>query len=416
MSSKRIIKYMPIVAILIIAVFLRTYNLKQNVNYSDEQGKFLLETYQIWMNKEVKLIGPPTSFEYQGRKFFQGPVMYYLLIPELLIFNWHPLATSGFIISLNLFSILLVYLSVRKSFGVIGARLSAFLYAIFPVAVYYSKFVWNPNFLPLIGSLILAFLTELITLSWKAKVLMIGFLLGLGLQFHFQTTLLVAAILIYLLINTNKKLSTFFITIFGFLIGYLPIVLFEFRNNFYNLRTIWFVFKNGGFTTKNTLPKYYFLIFLPFLFYFLGKIPNIVNKYKKAVTWSIIVIAVILFTPSLITILKESPGMPPKWRFIYAQKAANIIVEQNLENINVANIVTPGTRAYGQRYLLTIRQQTIMDIDEYPDSEHLFVISNKNKQETAAYPVWEIQSFEGSITQSWLLDNSGIFKLFLLSK
>jgi hypothetical protein len=399
----------------LVYLFFRVFNLTNNLNFSADQGQILLKTYEIWQKKEIALIGPPTSFTFEGRYFFHGPAVYYLLAPMMALGGWQVLAGSAFIIGLNLVALWLIFFSGKKLFGPKVGFLSAFGFAIFPEAVYYSRFVWNPNFLPLTGALILCLVAGMWPLKTTWRTFLIGFLFGLGLQFHFQTVLLILVAGIYWISKSKNKFKTCLLIGAGFVLGYLPLILFELRNNFYNLRTIWFVLKFGGFNKAQLPPSYYFLIWLPFLFVFgTGFLFKLAGKQK----WVYIIFAGLFlwWFLSSWSQTQGNRGMPTGWRYPYAQKASQIIEQQKLTNVNVADLLSGDTRAYAQRYLLTVKRVKLLDVDAYPQADYLFVISRDDAAKVAAYPVWEIQSFNGQIKEKWQLDERGIFWLYLFSK
>lgn len=397
--------------------FLRLYNLENNVNYSDEQGQFLLETFKIWRNKNLTLIGPPTSFSFQGRRFFQGPAIYYLLLPVMILGRWQPLAGSYLIIALNLVGLWLIYFSARKLFGELAGLIAAFGFAVFPETVYYTKFVWNPNFLPAISSVLLALLVGLGSFKPFLRIFLIGFFLGFGLQFHFQMVPLIIIILIFLLLrNKKRRLNTLFLALLGLGLGYFPIVLFEVRNNFYNLKTIWFVLKGGGFWQNGGFPSYYFLAWFPFLFV-LGSGLLVQLSKKQKVLAGLIFLGLTLYW-SLISYheLSGNRGMTKDWRYPYVRKAVQIIQNENLSDYNVASLVTGDTRAHALRYLLTIADHEPLGVKQYPQTRRLFVVSESNPEKIKKSSVWEISSFGGEIVRNWFLDEEKKFSLYRLDK
>lgn len=401
--------------LLLTYLFFRIYKLPLNLNFSDDQGKMLLDTYKIWQEKKLVLIGPPTSISADGRCFFQGPAMYYLLAPVMAVFNWQVIAGSYYFISLNLISLILIYFSTKKFFGQKAGLIAAASFALFPETVFHSKFVWNPNFLPLISSLIISLLADLWPMQPKLKILLIGLLLGLGLQFHYQILVLSLVLIACLTFKSKAKLQTIFILAAGFIAGYLPIIIFELRNNFYNLKTIYFIFRQGGTDQGFQLHPYYFISFLPFIFtYFFGYLA----KLSKSQKWLNLII-ILFFGWSAFASWKQintNRGMPGNWRLPYAQKAREIIQNENPTNFNIVNLISGDTRAHALRYLLTVKDIDPMGVEDYPQATTLYVISPKSKKETQSHPVWEIQSFMGKITQHWPLDPNNQFHLYLMTK
>jgi hypothetical protein len=400
--------------LLLVYFFFRLYQLPSNLNFSDDQGRILLETYNIWQEKKLTLIGPPTSVSVDGRQFFHGSITYYFLMPIMALFNWQVIAGSYFLIGLNLISLFLIYFSAKKLFGYKSGIISALAFAVFPETVFYTKFIWNPNYLFLISSLIISLLAGLWNLKPSLKNIFIGILLGLGLQFHYQVILLSLILVPYLFLKSKSKLSTLALTVLGFCLGYLPIIIFELRNNFYNLKTIYFILRQGGTSQTSLVQNHYYLSFIPFIIvYFFGYL----TKLSKTQKWLNFVIGLFLGWSVFASWnqINTNRGMPGDWRFPYLQQAAKVIQDQNPNNFNIANIISGDTRAHALRYLLTVKNIQPMGFEDYPQAQNLYVISSLSEKETKNHPVWEIQSFNGKITQHWPLDPNNQFHLYLMT-
>ncbi len=83
-----------------------------------------------------------------------GPLYYYIIAPSML-FSQEPEAVCVWIALLNTASILLCYKLGCELFGEQVGLLSALLYAVSPTSVAFSKFIWNPNILPLFTTALL---------------------------------------------------------------------------------------------------------------------------------------------------------------------------------------------------------------------------------------------------------------------
>lgn len=397
----------------ILYLFLRLYHLDQHVNYSDEQGKFLLTTYQIWHDRRPTLIGPPTSFSYDGRYFFQGPAMYYMLIPAMLLGNWEPLFGSYLIIFLNLIAVFAIYFATRKLSNSFGGFVAGLLFVIFPETVYYTTFVWNPNFLPFITSLVLVLLVGIGPFSTGVRLLLTGFLLGFALQFHYQIALLI--ILVFLYLGFLKKLKAPLLALLaGILIGYAPIIIFEFRHQFYNTKTILLLLENNAFS-EGEATSYYFLSFISFFFAFLGVVAaKVLGKYRLLTVLAISIFVAFCLSKDIRQAV-QGRGMPPGWKYQYVKKAAGIVLTESKKDFNLVNLLSGDTRAYALRFLVTASGKNPMRVEEYPKARTLFVISGSNLKETQSNPVWEIQSFSPSkLSRQW--DLGGNFYLYELDK
>lgn len=107
--------------------------------------------------------------------------------------------------------------------------------------------------------------------------------------------------------------------------------------------------------------------------------------------------------------------MPKDWNYLAVKKSAEIILKENLQNFNIASLLSGDTRDYPLRYLLTIAGKPPLEVDQYPQADNLFVISKHNKEETINNSVWEISSFcPCELVKIWDIQNN--IKLYLLAK
>ena len=151
-----ILKKYCLLFLVFIFLFLRFYNLPKVFNFSMDQGKTLLTIYQLWQDKKFTLIGPESSIKTNmGRTFFHGPWIYYFLLPVMLIANWNPFTGAYLFIGLNLLALIILFKAIKQGFGFRTALISSFLFTFTPNVVRFSQFFWNPNFLPLVSSLII---------------------------------------------------------------------------------------------------------------------------------------------------------------------------------------------------------------------------------------------------------------------
>ena len=163
----------------LIFLSLRLYQLPLRVNFSMDQGQILLKIWQLWQEKKITLIGLETSIKTaSGRGFFQGPWIFWLPLPVLLLSNWHSLSVSYFLILLNLFALIILYRALEKKWGILSAFIAGLFFSLMPVMVYSSQFIWNPNFLPFTSCLLIHFWLKLKKKSSLKDLFLTGLILG----------------------------------------------------------------------------------------------------------------------------------------------------------------------------------------------------------------------------------------------
>ncbi len=400
-----------ILLILIISFFfLRLYHFRQSLNFGSDQGLELLDIYNLYKSHKITLIGPPSSFGVEGRYFFTGPALYYIFMPILVLSKWNPLTISFFLIASQFIILILLFKILKKVFQKsLTPYIFSLVYIISPTMVEYSRFFWNPNFLIPLSGLILYLLLSL-KIDEKAthlKVFSIAFLLGLGLEIHYSFILAIALTLALLFLGKKLPIVNLFLLFLGFAIGFSPIIFFELRHNFYNLRTfILFITQKSYQIPTQPALNYYFFPLVPFII--LGAALVLV-KLKK-INKTIFFITLIAYTIwSFIRILptpKEGFTMAKGWNYQGIKKVEKLILSEKKDNYNIVDILTGDTRALALRYLLTIDRKPPMNYTDYPHADYLFIYSKVSLGQILKGSLWEIDSIKPvRLIKSWPIQN-----------
>jgi hypothetical protein len=185
----------------------------------------------------------------------------------------------------------------------------AIIPAIFmPISIYFSKFIWNPNVLLFLAPIYWYVLTKFKEKKKWWNYGIGGLLAGIMFQFHFQVGVVIGLTVLWLIFSKKRWKNTV-IYILGVALGYAPLILFDLRNNFYNIRTIFLWVAKGG--SGNTgLQVYYFLVWLPLLWVWGAKLVEKLS-YKNWIWGALIVSSLgwVLFT-------KNTEDMPQNWNYL----------------------------------------------------------------------------------------------------
>ena len=212
--------------------------LSGNYLFTYDMGVYFNDIKEIVADKNLTLIGT----EVGGRGgFFQGPGWYYLLaIPFALTFG-DPYGAMVLMLIIGIFTVVISFILFERLFGFKIAFLIAFFIAISPEIITHSRFIWAPFPLPFLTVFLLFFLYKFLK---KEKNFFPLFTFPMGMMTHFETapaaTLLVSFIILSPLIFIKKIVSKKYI-FFGFiaiLLTQLPLILFDLRNNFLNIKGI----------------------------------------------------------------------------------------------------------------------------------------------------------------------------------
>lgn len=398
-----------IVLILILAFFIRIFRIETLTTFGGDQGIDLLVVKQMLVEHRWTLLGPKTSIA----PVFNGPIYYYFLLPFLFIFRLDPLGASYFMILCYLGTIFFLYLFGCEFINKKAALLSALFFAIWPISVEYSRVSFNSFPTPFFAMLFIYGL-------FKAKknylwLILSGIALGIMMQLHYFNFFLGFLGFLYLIYQSSKKIKsiTFFITFF--LIGFLPMIAFELRHQFFNAKNLWFFLQQkGAFGFEWQL--HYFIAFSPVVFLLLGFILDWFWRKNKIAGSIVILLLTFLNIFHLDFSRKNGYTMPEGWNLPGVRKAVDFIIQEQKENnneFNIAALLDGDTRGYPYRYLLSLSGQKLLGVEDYPKSKVLYVIGRGDSPKILSYPVWEINSFlPARIEKTWEIQNGvQLFKL-----
>lgn len=202
-------KYLPLLSFLVLFILIRSINFQYHLNFSTDQALFSSQALSIIKNKTLTLIGPKFSLEYDGRFMFQGPLIYYFLIPFLLLGNYDPIKSSFIFMIFCSLMLIPLYFGTRLLINKNAAILFIIIYALFPVFINYTRFLWNPNFqfalLPLLLLLMGIFKKQSnFPLFWLSSAT-----LGLLLQFHYSFLIVIVGLFFYYFFYLRVKVIFF---------------------------------------------------------------------------------------------------------------------------------------------------------------------------------------------------------------
>jgi 4-amino-4-deoxy-L-arabinose transferase-like glycosyltransferase len=147
-----------LIAILLLGAFFRLYKIGDYMEFLGDQGRDVYIIRDFWQHGNLFFIGPQTSIG----NMYLGPWFYYLIAPSLLIANFNPIGPAVFIALLNIATIYLIYVISRKWFSKPVGLIASFIFAVSPVIIKYSNFIWNPNIMPLFALTFIYFFFEAI--------------------------------------------------------------------------------------------------------------------------------------------------------------------------------------------------------------------------------------------------------------
>lgn len=370
--------------------FFRFYHLSENFVFRPDQGLHLLESFEMVQNHKLRLLGPYVSSKsFDNRNFFIGPYYYYALAILGILTSWNPMGMTLLYGIIEFCFIIFFIFWLKKKFSQPVSLIIFSFLALFPYLISHSRFYWNPHFLLPLGILEIYLLDRFFVSSKKILLFLSSFIWGFAFSFHYAA-ILWGVIYLYIFIK-NKLFGNFWsylLVILGFIFGDILFFISEFKHNFYNFRTIYFVYSNAK--ENSQLVGHYFIY--PFIIFILFILAHFIHKYWSNIKIRLLLIIIILSCAILIPPVDELSSIPG-WRYPDQQLAKNLILGDACpKNYNLASTMSGDTQSFDLRSLLTISSCPPNSLVAYPQSQTIFLIAPPSRHpETET--VWEISSF-----------------------
>ena len=114
---------------------------------------------------------------------------------------------------------------------------------------------------------------------------------------------------------------------------------------------------------------------------------------------------------------REGFTMPTGWNLSGIKKASEIIAGDvsSGKTFNIASTLDGDTRARPYRYLVEVMGKIPLDVEHYPESDAIYLITRDDQEKIKSYTVWEVSSFMPfEINQQWEIQNG--IKLYKLAR
>lgn len=252
-----ILRYMPIISILLIGAYLRLYKISEYLTFLGDEGRDVLVVKRMIVDGKWTLLGPTASVG----GFFMGPIYYYFMLPFLWLWKLDPVGPAIMVALFGIVTIYCIYRIGERMFGNHVGLVASSLYALSPIVISFSRSSWNPNIVPFFSTLLFYLCWYIIEKKAYKQLFWVGLILGIGIQLHYTFLFLFAAVFLWFLWKgrDRKAIPGYAVAVFGFIVGFSPFLAFEFRHGFTNTKAILeFVFagKDTGFSLMHFIGNF----------------------------------------------------------------------------------------------------------------------------------------------------------------
>lgn len=218
------------VAISFLLIFLRWYKLESGLLFYNDMGRDFVVLLNWQESGKPPLLGPQTSV----LSYNQSAWYFYFLYPLFLLTKqWAFSSTLTLtVVAISIYGFL-AYQTRRDHSIFFAISITMFLLAIHPQAIYQSRFIWNPSFVPYF---LLLGLTAMLKLKNKFDDLWLAvFWIGVVFAVGFSYSAVPIAVVMFLFLLVAQRQHWLKILSFGIISTFvvmLPMIGFEIRHNF----------------------------------------------------------------------------------------------------------------------------------------------------------------------------------------
>ena len=230
---------LPILAIMILAVFFRLWKVGELMVFSGETNNLFYYLTSYLAGEKPWLLGLEAA-QYVHH-LFHLPWYLWMMIPIYLAGGGDPLVFAVIHAVIGAAAAYFLYRTLALlRFSRIGF-LAAFGYAVFLPIANTERFISPVSLVPF-GTILTFYLLVLSHHRQKAVwFLILGFWTGVAVSFHYAMLLLMAVVLGWVWWKNRKF---FLAAIAGTVVAFSPLIIFDLRNKFFNLTGLWFVAKS----------------------------------------------------------------------------------------------------------------------------------------------------------------------------
>ncbi len=248
--------------IVVLAAFLRLYNMSGTLMFQGDQGRDALIVSRIFTERDLVFIGPVTSVG----NMYLGPLYYYFMMPWLWLSYPSPLGPAYGVAILGILTVWLLFKLGSELVGKWPSLVAAALYSVSAITIQYSRFSWNPNPSPLV-TLVMLWATRRAVKKSGYYWILVAVCGAVLMQLHYVYLLTVAGaglVWLYQLITylRQKQFHSLKPMLTGTLIGLaivalslVPLMLFDAKHQWLNLKGLSDLFtEEQSFKVTNAQP------------------------------------------------------------------------------------------------------------------------------------------------------------------
>jgi len=239
-SEKKITFDWILVAILILSAFLRFYSYSTRWGLAYDQAWFAVIARHALNTFQLPLLGPFAS----GGPFQTGGEWFWIVMIGTLLNPYSVISSWVFITFLSIFQVYLMYVVAKQFVGKGFAYATALLGAVSVSQILQSTNLTSQMTASLCASLLLLVAILYIRKEKSIFLFISGLSVGLASAIHLQGVLLIIPLMCFIVVTKSFSPKKIFLIAFGMLLPWLPVLIIDVQNNFYNTKNMLMYFTN----------------------------------------------------------------------------------------------------------------------------------------------------------------------------
>jgi hypothetical protein len=217
----------------LVVLFIICFEINKSLIFHSDFARDLFNILKISQGNHT-LLGPKLSFG----GLYPASYYFYLFVPVFLLSGFNIMSIVYFNAFLFALSISYFFINASKKFSLWKSAIASFVIAFIPIFLFASRS-------PSVSNTYLAFLLMLLTYIYFNKIeysfvlIFLGLMFGIIINFGFISFLILLPVYLMIFKKLKNKIFSFYFLL-GVILSFLPLLVFELKNNFIMTKNTFF--------------------------------------------------------------------------------------------------------------------------------------------------------------------------------
>lgn len=143
-ARRHVFEYAGLALIVLVAIALRVVRLDQLTLFAGDEGRDATIIWHAVLSGQLPSLGTSSSIGTWSR----GPASYLLMMPAFFLAHGDPVAGALTVAAIDIGAVIMLFVVGRAIAGGAAGLTAAAIWSVAPVAVWFGRFMWNPQLVP----------------------------------------------------------------------------------------------------------------------------------------------------------------------------------------------------------------------------------------------------------------------------